>query len=79
MDTDENNEVKQFYESIIPVIEKMSTNNRYVIGGLIKKTKIIAGHDAIITAWETKMAQLQVADFGVAESVSRQKKSEPAA
>ncbi|MEI6835359.1 MAG: hypothetical protein WCK59_00865 [Candidatus Falkowbacteria bacterium] len=63
-------EKKPFHESIVYAIASANVSDLNCLALLIKSTKIPAGHEKIVTAWQKKIADLQVNDdYDVESSV----------
>jgi hypothetical protein len=52
-------DLKPFHESLVEAIKRVRDGNDFsVLAGLIRTTKIPAGHDEILAAWEERTQQL---------------------
>ena len=76
--TEEAPQRRPFHETIVEAIGRASLyDEQYLLGWLIRQTKIPKGHDEIIEAWKKKRMGLGLSpgfDFAVVDDLLEQKK-----
>lgn len=70
-------QLKPFHESIVPVINMAEVGTMQTLAYLIRETKIPKNHDAIVAAWQKRIAEVGLnSDLDVSASVLAQKETE---